>query len=274
MCLCVFSGTVTSCLFYAVSKCLVLCPPSLQPCSLLTLSCLRLQVSEAGSISLLNHTYFGVYQSWSCKHWRSSQSCPIKDGTGFWWLYVCNSLEKRDGCLKYIIWAFSSQLNHAYHVSQTRVVKILSTLHLFYSSSKTKSNKNGNSLPNSLSCILNFQKLYCERSFNCRGMFAMLLDVPLQSWDSHEKSKYHIYLQYQITFVLKKKNKLRGYKCASSLEMIFMCLLIAYVFIVCMSWYVYTKRCKMKTVWLMSKLLMSILLRLPNFNGIFWHNKC
>lgn len=258
-----FLGTVTSCLFRAVSKCLVLCPPPLQPCSLLTLSCLWLQANEAGSISLLNHTYFGVYQSRSCKHWRSSQSCPIKDITGFWWLYVCNSLEKRDGCLKYIIWAFSSQPNHAYHVSQTLAVKIPSTLHLFYSPLKTKSNKNVNSLLNSLSCILYFQKLYCEQSFNCKGMFAMLLDVPLQSWDSHAKSKYHIQLQYQITFVFKKKKK-RGSKCASSLEIIFMCLLIAYVFIMCMFWYIYTKRCKMTTVYS----------RLPNFNCIFWHNHC
>lgn len=50
--------------------------------------------------------------------------------------------------------AFSFQHNLAYHVSQALAVKMLSTLHLFYRSLKTKCNKSSNSLQNSLNCIL------------------------------------------------------------------------------------------------------------------------
>lgn len=178
-------GAVTPCLFHAVLKHFVPCPPVLQPCCLLTPSCIWLQMNEAHSVSLLNCTYFVIYQGWCCKHWRSSQFCSIKDSTGFWWLYIHNPSKKRDGYLKYIILAFSSQHSHAYRVSQTLAVKMPSTLHLFYSSLKQRVTRMG--ILYRTVWVVSYMSIRCNMNDHLIAK-ACLLCCPF----FRAESKYHI----------------------------------------------------------------------------------
>lgn len=137
---CVYVCVFWCCNSLPISCCLkhlVLCPPFLQLCgSIPIFACCYKQMRKA--VFNFWMTHFGMYQGWCCKHWRGCHFCSTNENTTFWWLYVCDPSKKCDGCLKYIILAFSSQQSHAYCVWQALAVKTPSTLHLFYNPLKQR----------------------------------------------------------------------------------------------------------------------------------------